>query len=185
MFGKALLNIASVCGAVLLFVSWAFQQTLLDKANGRAQALSNAQAIYQTYQSNNALFNAVVATLAGNESAQREIRRYQISNYALGLQPMENLLEPSDRTNLPGPVDVFSGDFDYARAIETTQTRLEAIQNGIRDEKNQIEGRKARLRWVFLTLYGLGTLVVLLANSIKALRPEHPVLAAGRTAGGS
>ncbi len=171
MFRTSTLSFVSVCGAVLLFVSWAFQQTLLDQANGEMQAISNAQGVYQTYQSNNALFNAVAETLGGNAEAQRRLRQFQVYNYELGLRPMEHLLDRDQRAGLPGPVSPYSGDFQFEQAFKITQERLEKIQARLFEKQDWIRERKSRLKWIFLTLYGLGSLAVLLANSVKALRP--------------
>lgn len=173
MFKTSTLSLISVSGAVLLFASWAFQQTLLDQANGEMQAISNAQSVYQTYQSNNALFNAVGETLGGDARAQQRVRQFQIYSYELGLRPMESLLDPEQRQDLPDPVDVYSGDFEFEQALATTQDRLEKIQARLFEKKDRIQDRKTRLKWVFLTLYGLGSLAVLIANSLKALRPER------------
>ena len=173
MFKTSTLSLISVSGAVLLFASWAFQQTLLDQANGEMQAISNAQSIYQTYQSNNALFNAVGETLGGDARAQQRVRQFQIYSYELGLRPMESLLDPEQRQDLPDPVNVYSGDFEFEQALASTKDRLEKIQARLFEKKDRIQDRKTRLKWVFLTLYGLGSLAVLIANSLKALRPER------------
>jgi hypothetical protein len=173
MLKTSTLSLISVSGAVLLFASWAFQQTLLDQANGEMQAISNAQSVYQTYQSNNALFNAVGETLGGDARAQQRVRQFQIYSYELGLRPMQSLLDPEQRQDLPGPVNVYSGDFEFERAFAITQDRLEKIQARLFEKKDRIQDRKTRLKWMFLTLYGLGSLAVLIANSVKALRPER------------
>jgi hypothetical protein len=112
-------------------------------------------------------------TLGGNEPAQQQVRRFQIYSYELGLRPMESLLDPDQRQDLPGAVNVYSGDFEFQKAFEITQDRLEKIQARLFEKKDRIQDCKARLKWTFLTLYGLGSLAVLIANSLKALRPER------------
>jgi len=173
MFRTSTLGLIATSGAVLLLASWAFQQTLLDQANGEMQAIANAEGVYQTYQSNNALFNAVNEALVGNAAATQQVRRVQVYNYELGLRPMESLLDPDQRQDIPAAVDPYSGDFQFESAFAVTQERLEKIQERLFQKEARIRDRKSRLRWIFLSLYGLGSLAVLVANSVKALRPER------------
>ena len=51
-----ILKIIPLFGSVILFLAWVFQQTLLGDANGELQRIYNAQSVFQTYQSNNAVF---------------------------------------------------------------------------------------------------------------------------------
>src|SRR5262249_4698087 len=71
----------------------------------------------------------------------------------------------------PAAVEPYSGDFQFERAFAVTQERLEKIQERLFQKEARIRERKSRLRWIFLSLYGLGSLAVLVANSVKALRP--------------
>jgi hypothetical protein len=142
MFKTSTLSLISVSGAVLLFASWAFQQTLLDQVNGEMQAISNAQSVYQTYQSNNALFNAVGETLGGDARAQQRVRQFQIYSYELGLRPMESLLDPEQRQDLPDPVNVYSGDFEFEQASRPRKIAWRKSRRGC--SRRRIEFRIAR-----------------------------------------
>src|SRR5262249_13770868 len=103
MFRTSTLGLIASSGAVLLLASWAFQQTLLDQANGEMQAIANAEGVYQTYQSNNALFNAGNEVLVGNAAAAQQVRRVQVYNYELGLRPVEACWIPTSARTSPPP----------------------------------------------------------------------------------
>jgi len=51
-----------VIGAVVLFGAWTLQQSIIEAQDRRSRDLANAVAVYQTYQSNNAIFNAILET---------------------------------------------------------------------------------------------------------------------------
>ena len=58
-----IIKIIPLFGSVILFLAWVFQQTLLGNANSELQRIYSAQSVFQTYQSNNALFNAILETV--------------------------------------------------------------------------------------------------------------------------
>jgi hypothetical protein len=169
MFTKATLNIVSVCGAVLLFLSWAFQQSLVERVSRDVQAISNAQSVYQTYQSNNALFNGLYETLKGNEDGRERLRELQTYNYELGLKPLEELLDEEQRHGIPPAAPRATS---WEEAMPIIQDRLEKIQVRLSEKKKRLEGNKDRLNWIFLALYGFGSVAILIASSLKELRNE-------------
>ena len=63
----AFLKVVPVVGSIILFLAWVFQQTLLGDANSTLQKINSAQSVFQTYQSNNALFNAILESTNSDE----------------------------------------------------------------------------------------------------------------------
>src|SRR4029453_1071218 len=90
-----------ILGSLVLFLSWVFSQSLLGDANSALQKIFTAQSVFQTYQSNNALFNGLIATVRGEDDAIDRIRRTQVYNYELGLRDLEHLLDEAEKAELP------------------------------------------------------------------------------------
>jgi hypothetical protein len=163
MMKESILKIVPVFGSVILFLAWALQQTMLEQANGTLERIYHAENVYQTYQSNNALFNAIIAG-ADKKSGAEYIRKVQIYNYELGLREMESVLDNDERKNIPSALNPFSGTPDAETMTRITQNRLEKIQGKLMDKKNKIIDRKAGLNMMFLTLYAAGSVIILGGN---------------------
>ena len=172
MFRKLLLKLIPVFGSLILFLAWVFQQTLLEDANSKLQKIYNAEAVYQTYQSTNALFNAIKTTITTNSESAEQIIRFQMYNYELGLRDMEQLLDDTTRHDIPKAPNVYSKVSTVNAMVETTQERLGKIQAGIAKNKQTIEERKSTLNAIFLVLYALGTVAVLLGSIFNLLLPS-------------
>jgi hypothetical protein len=97
---KTLTSSVTVLGSLILFLSWVFQQTLLEEANSTLQQIHTAETVYQTYQANNAMFNAILQT-TDDEASIDQIRRFQVYNYELGLREMELLLDNEAKRSIP------------------------------------------------------------------------------------
>ena len=76
-----IIKLIPVLSALILFLSWVFQQTMLEEANSKLQRIYNAISVHQTYQSNNALFNALTETNKNDPEAVEKIRKFQLYNY--------------------------------------------------------------------------------------------------------
>jgi hypothetical protein len=156
-------------GSVILFLAWVFQQTLLGDANSELQRIYNAQSVFQTYQSNNALFNAILETVKNSTGSVERIRRVQIYNYELGLRELEALLDKEARTDIPRAPNPYSGTPDIETMMGTTQDRIEKIQGKLADKRNEITNRKATLNTMFLILYAVGSVIVLVGSILNAV----------------
>jgi hypothetical protein len=149
-------SLATMVGALVLFGSWIFQQTLLDRANGELDRIYQAQGSFQTYESNNAIFNAVLDATSPRKSNVTEIRRVQAYNYELGLTGMQQLLSAKERRGIPPSTSPYSGS-DVSRVLRTLQTRLEKIQGAVEAKRESVVAEKDRLGWIFFVLYAAGT----------------------------
>lgn len=167
---KAITALIPVIGAVVLFAAWVVQQTLLERANSSLQQIYAAENVFQTYQSNNALFNAIARLPDAGAGTQDYIRTVQIYNYELGLRDMEALLDRSERRDIPGRVDAYGGVPPLDQKMEIVQERLSKIQGAIARQKEKIAGRKAYLGRVFFVLYALGSIAVLLGSVLNVVR---------------
>jgi hypothetical protein len=167
---QVFIKIIPVLGSIILFLSWAFQQTLLGEVNSTSQRISNAQSVFQTYQSNNALFNALVETVKNDRESIDQIRRVQISNYELGLRELEALLDDEAKATIPSPPNPFSGTADAATMMRITQERINTIQGKLAQKREEMAGRKAALNTTFLLLYAIGSLTVLTGSALGAVQ---------------
>ena len=169
--GKAILDLVSIVGAVTLFGAWAYQQTLLNEANGRLQAITSAELRFETYQSHNALFNALFATASSN--AQSEIRRFQVVNYAMALGHLEKPLTPEEQARLPAAPRPYDGDWNVATALPQMQKRIEAVQTTLHDRKQEVAASSAMANRVFLIWYAAGSLLILAVGVCRIFLPAQ------------
>jgi hypothetical protein len=166
--GKILAKVIPIIGSLILFSSWVFQRTYLDEANSALQKIYNAESVFQAYQSNNAMFNAVIE-MVDDEAVAERIRRLQIRNYEYGLRDMEALIDDEIRAGIPEPFDALGGSSDIETGISITQERLKSIQGELASQKESITQQKSELNKIFLSLYVVGTLTVLSGGILNAL----------------
>jgi hypothetical protein len=169
--GKAVLDLVSIVGAITLFGAWAYQQTLLNAANGRLQAITSAELRFETYQSHNALFNALFATAPAN--AQSEIRRFQVVNYAMALDHLEKPLTSEEQARLPAAPRPYDGDWNVATALPQMQKRIEAVQTTLHDRKQEVAASTAAANRVFLIWYAAGSLLILAVSVCRIFLPAQ------------
>jgi hypothetical protein len=167
---QVFIKIMPVLGSIILFSSWVFQQTLLDEANSTLQRISNAQSVFQTYQSNNALFNALTKTVENHGELVDYIRRVQIYNYELGLRELEALLDDEAKATIRSPARPFSGTSDPATRMHITQERINAIQGRLVQKREEVNGRKVVLNTTFLLLYAIGSVTILTGSALDAVQ---------------
>lgn len=169
---RVVIVLLPVLGGLLLFSSWVVQQTLLNEANASLQRIELAEATYATYESNNALFNAMrelgQADKPLSPAVVDKVFRFQARNYELGLHPMEAAVDEEVRTSLPPAPDANDLAVPPEIIIGTTQTRLEKIQLSLKAEKRSIERAKDNRTDLFIGLYALGTIVVLVGTAMSA-----------------
>jgi len=159
MKSKAARDVISVFGAVILFFTWIFQSTSVARMDRALARLDEAERTYRTYQSNNAIFNAIIATVKENSSAYEQIRRLQTYNYALGLEP---LAEVTGMAAVKG----------YDISLEQLQKNLEEIQSKEATSRAKIVSQKAFDDTVALVFYSIGSLLTLLASASKVFLPD-------------
>ncbi len=167
-------SLATVVGGLVLVGSWILQQTLLDRANGKLDRIYNAQSTFATYQSNNALFNAILSATAPGVSRRLDVRRSQVYNYELGLRDMEDLLSAKERRGIPPTLisQAFSSADIFVRLWPTLQARTVKIQAAVRNKRARILSEKNRLYWIFFALYLCGSTLVLSGTVLKTFKPN-------------
>jgi hypothetical protein len=161
----AILDLASIVGAVTLFGAWTFQQTLLNRANGALQNIHAAETGFETYQFNNTVFNAL--KVAAPPSASSEIERFQIINYEFALKHLEKPLSAKEQASLPAAARPLDGDWNAEAAMSQTQRRIEAIQAALSHRTQEITENSSWANQIFLALYAAGSLVILTVNFCK------------------
>jgi peptidoglycan hydrolase CwlO-like protein len=165
---KALIRIVPILGSLILFLSWVFQQTLFEEANSTLQRIQAAQTVYQTYQANNAMFNAIIETTDDKEAIE-QIRRFQMYNYELGLRDMEMLLDDRAKRNIPKAPDAYDASRSVEDMMTVVQERLTTIQEKLATKEEKIVRRKSALNRVFLAGYAVGS-ATLLVGSVLSVR---------------
>lgn len=178
-----IIKIIPFFGSVILFLAWVFQQTLLGDANSELQRIYSAQSVFQTYQSNNALFNAILEMVKKSAGSVEQVRRVQLYNYELGLRELESLLDKEARTDIPRAPNPYSGTPDIGTMMRITQDRIEKIQGKLADKRDKITNRKTTLNTMFLILYAVGSVIILVGsilNAVIASKSTETVARAGK-----
>ena len=145
-----------VLGTIGLLGLWLYQQTGIESRSNEMRRLSGARGVYQTYQSHNAVFNAINEVLGDNQKASRQLRVFQTYNYELGLGAIEESLPEADREGIPAAPNAY----DTAQQVETkmaaTQKRLEHLQTKLADREQIVrqasEAAKKRYLWAYVLL---------------------------------
>jgi hypothetical protein len=164
-----ILKLLPVVGSIILFLAWVFQQTLLGDANGTLQRISAGESVFQTYQSNNALFNAILATSNSDSDTISKVRSVQVYNYNLGLNALEQLLTEAEKAGIPEQPNPFSGNLDADSKMAILQERIDSIQAKLDQRKADIIALKSRYNKIFISLYVLGTLTVLTGSLLNGI----------------
>ncbi len=157
-------EILPVIGTIGLFSLWLFQQTEIEKRTALLQKISSAKAVYQTYQSNNAIFNSLIELAPAQKNKEFKIRQYQMYNYELGLVPMEEILTEKEKSDLPEAqnpyTDLHENNLDSFMA--NIQTRLEQLQEKIRAKEKAIQEASEKLQKKYFMAYILFSVISIL-----------------------
>jgi len=71
-------EILPVLGTVGLLGLWFYQQTQIEQRASELRKLESARSVYQTYQSNNAIFNAINEVIKNDKTGSEQLRRFQV-----------------------------------------------------------------------------------------------------------
>jgi hypothetical protein len=149
-------EVLPVVGTTGLLGLWLYQQIGIDARNAELRKLASARAVYQTYQSNNAMFNAIGELAKQNTNASNRISYFQIYSYELGLSAIEDVLADSERSQIPKAPPTYDPSLDLKAAFDSTQERLMLLQERLSDKEIAV-GKEAataenRYLWGFVTL---------------------------------
>ena len=76
-------EILVVIGPVGLLGLWLYQQIEIEQRSSELRSLATARTVFQTYQSHNAVFNAINEALGKEGKGSENLRTFQIYNYEL------------------------------------------------------------------------------------------------------
>jgi hypothetical protein len=169
----ALGEILPVFGTVGLLGLWLFQQVGIEERAGELRKLTAARAVYQTYQSHNALFNAVNETLV-NEAASARLRTYQTYNYELGLAALEEVLPTDLKRDIAPALGAYDGTSTYSQKMARTQKRLEALQGSLIKYEQTVREESVHDRRLYLVLYITISALSLLGAALKVIEKLSP-----------
>jgi hypothetical protein len=151
---------------VLLLGLWLYQQTEVEQRSRELQKLASTRAVYQTYQSNNAVFNAVNEVAAAAKSER--IRQFQIYNYELGLRAIEDALPQSDKRDIPPAPSAYDSSTSFETKMAQTQTRLEKLQSRLAEKESILSDAARRAKATYLRLY-VGLSLIAIAGTVCKL----------------
>ena len=146
-------EILPVVGTVALLGLWFYQQTEVERRVGELQRLASARAVYQTYQSNNALFNAINEMSGKNEKASEQIRVYQMYNYELGLEAIEEALPAPDKAGIPPRTWAYDSSVNLQTKMDQVQERLGKLQDKLTEREKTIRYAANTAKRAYLLIY--------------------------------
>lgn len=159
-------KILSLMGGLLLFFSWLAQQFLYDKWKSRLDKIAGARSAFQTYQSNNALFNAISQLTPVKD--QPQLRNLQIGNYRFGLEEIRAAFSEERLRNLKKKIQKRVEHYQkQSGEFAEIQGELEVIQSELAAETKEIERAKVKAQRILWGLYVVGTVILLVGELIK------------------
>jgi len=157
-------EILPALATVLLLGLWLYQQTEVEKRSRHLQKLAAARDMYLTYQSHNAVFNAI--NELADEAKSERVRQFQVYNYELGLRALEDTLPESDRRDVPEAPDAYS-PASFASKMERTQTRLEMLQDKLTARESSVAAAARRAKTTYVWLYVALSVVAIVGTVCK------------------
>lgn len=162
-----------VCGTVGLLGLWLFQQTGIEQRADELRKIAAARSVFQTYQSNNAIFNAV-SEVASTETAKDQLRVYQVYNYELGLAAIENALPANQKRGIPPGRSAYDGA-PIDRKMALSQHRLELLQGHLAEHEQSVRDSSDADKRKYLILYLVISAVSIAGGLFKVLDKLRPV----------
>jgi uncharacterized protein YhaN len=154
-------EVLPVLGTIGLLGLWLFQQNGVEQRSAELQKLAAARNVFQTYQSHNALFNAIHELTSTSKKGADQVRVFQILNYEQGLTAIEEALPDPEKTGIPPPTAAYSAG-DLQSKIKQTQTRLEKLQERLAERKTKVQQSVDTAKKTYLWCYvGLSVLAIL------------------------
>jgi len=157
-------EVLPVIGTIGLLGLWFYQQTEVEKRANILRQIASARGVFQNYQSNNALFNAIAITenLNDTKSKAGALCRYQMYNYELGLRGIEDVLSDSEKVGIPPAISSYNvSDSEINKAMDNVQVRLEKLQGKLEDKETAVKKEADASKRTYLFWY-----IVLSAASI-------------------
>lgn len=171
-------EVLPVLGTIGLLGLWAFQQIGVETRVSALSTIATGHAIYRTYQSHNAVFNAIIELAAKDTNMTDRIRWYQISNYELGLQGIEDSLSEPEKAAMPPRPPLQAPGESIEAAMKRTQERLEALQGQLLTRESKIAAEKKHADrlyfWAYLVLSVVAVAGAILkaADKVRLLKPD-------------
>jgi hypothetical protein len=159
-------EVLPVLGTIGLLGLWAFQQVGIEDRAAELRKLAAARAVYQLYQSHNAIFNAIIETTTSNETVIHKIRTIQIYNYELGLRAIENALPDSARAGISSWAEASTGSEEE---VNRTQARLEQLQDRLEKREAAVSEQAGAARYIYLWVYIALSMMMAAGAAMKAM----------------
>jgi hypothetical protein len=169
---KVIGEILPVLGTIGLLGLWLYQQVGIERRSSELRQLESARGVYQTYQSNNAIFNAINETLKDKPRLSENMRRFQIYNYELGLRAIEDVLSADEKKGIPPAPDAYSPALDFVKKMEITQKRLEELQNRRDAKEKRVHEAASSAKSTYLWLY-IALSLISIAGAICKVISAH------------
>jgi hypothetical protein len=145
----------SLIGGVILLVSWVVQSTLYDYWDGRQSSLDRAESIYIACLSSTFTMNAIQEIAPKGKSSGM----WNNENFRLGLSYMVRGLAESEQKKWSDSL----ADAPDEKLNDVGIKLMEAVTAA----QKSIERWRGRSRWLFIISYVLGSVIVVIAETLK------------------
>jgi hypothetical protein len=149
-------EVLPILGTLGLLGLWLYQQIDVEARSDELRNLTAAYSVYQTYQSHNAVFNAMIETAGEDEAKTAKIRRFQMYNYELGLHAIDTALPDAQKADVPAPVAAYDSTEDVSAKMDRLQKRLTVLQARIFAAQDSVRtaaaAAKRRATWFYVLL---------------------------------
>lgn len=145
----------SLIGGVILLASWVVQSTLYDHWDGRQSSLDRAESIYIACLSSTFTMNAIQEIAPKGKSSGM----WDNENFRLGLGYMVRGLSESEQKKWSDSIDKAPDE----KLNDVGSKLMEAVST----EQKSIERWRSRSRWFFILSYVLGSVIVVIAETLK------------------
>jgi hypothetical protein len=152
-------GILPIVGTVALLGLWLFQQTSVEQRASDLRKVESARNVYQTYQSNNAIFNAINEGVQDRPQLSENVRRFQVYNYELGLRAIEDALSAEEKKGIPAAPNVYSSTESFNDKMAVTQKRLTLLQEKLDAREKRVHASADSADTINLWLYLVFSLI--------------------------
>jgi hypothetical protein len=161
-------------GSLLLLSSFLSQQFVFEKWNARYAQIRRAAADFTAYQSNNAMFNAIIEI--AREDRKDRIRQLQLMNYQRALHYLWKEVSADSKAALAskgvhelGAMSMLSAPTadNIKKWSAEVQAQINFLQGEFQDEQKSIEHNKNMAYLGFSVLYIVGSVLIIIGNLIS------------------
>jgi len=159
-----------VVGTTGLLGLWLYQTSNIAKQLAELQRLDVAYSAFQTYQSNNALFNSLInlSEKQDTDEVVPKIRNLQFTNYEYALREIEKVLPPESLKGVP-PATQYTSLAEITPRMKEIQIRLQKLQELLFERQKTIKANVDHENKTYIIWYIVLSGVAIIGAALNAI----------------